>query len=399
MTTSIVILTHNQLPLTCKCLESIREHTQDYELIVVDNGSTDGTVTYLKTQTDVIVHENKENLGFAKGCNQGIELSKGENILFLNNDTIVTEHWLDNMLRVLYENDRVGMVGPVTNYSSGHQIIPVTYTQLDEIDAFARNHCEENAGCYTDVRRLVGFCLLARRSLLEEIGYFDERYGLGNYEDDDLCLRALHAGYLLRVVNDSFIHHIGHATMHNLQDLNLAMLLQRNKEQATEKWGNDIHQLIYKLETSISLCMITHNAESTLSDSLDSIVDEVDEIVVIDLGSTDDTVTIAKGYTSQVFSFVCREDQVGPYRYAFEQATKEYVVWLQQGEVFHSEIVKKLSSLKFSLDGSQDVAVLLDDGAGLSEGKKVEGTYAPQWHCLFRRAAGFPNPDVLREGV
>ncbi|OAB35269.1 hypothetical protein PMSD_13130 [Paenibacillus macquariensis subsp. defensor] len=399
MTTSIVILTHNQLPLTYKCLQSIREHTQDYELIVVDNGSTDGTVNYLHMQHDVIVHENKENLGFAKGCNQGIELSKGENILFLNNDTIVTEHWLDNMLRVLYENDRVGMVGPVTNYSSGHQIIPVTYTQLDEIDTFSKRHCEENAGCYTDVRRLVGFCLLARRSLLDEIGHFDERYGLGNYEDDDLCLRALHAGYLLRVVNDSFIHHIGHATMHNLQDLNLAMLLQRNKERATEKWGNDIHQLIYKLETTISLCMITLNAESTLSDSLDSIVDEVDEIVVIDLGSTDNTVEIARNYTSNVFSTTGQEDHVGPYRYAFERATKEYVIWLQQGDIFDVEIIRKLSGLKFSMDGSQDIIALSDDGAGYSELANFEGTYAPKGHFLFRRAAGFSIPDALREGV
>src|SRR5690242_14052768 len=103
MTTSIVILTHNQLPLTEKCLDSIRQHTNDYELIVVDNGSSDGTVAYLKSQTDAIVHENEENLGFAKGCNQGIALATGENILFLNNDTVVTMHWLENMLRVLYE--------------------------------------------------------------------------------------------------------------------------------------------------------------------------------------------------------------------------------------------------------------------------------------------------------
>jgi GT2 family glycosyltransferase len=379
--TSIVILTHNQLPLTDKCLQSIRQHTQDYELIVVDNGSTDGTVEYLSKQSDVIVHENKENLGFAKGCNQGIELSKGENILFLNNDTIVTEHWLENMLFVLYENERVGMVGPVTNYSSGHQCIPVTYSELSGLEKFARLHCQENAGCYTDVRRLVGFCLLAKRSLLDEIGSFDERFGLGNYEDDDLCLRALRAGFLLRVVNDSFIHHIGHATMNNLQEFNLAMLLHQNRQKAAEKWGDDIHQHIYKPEITVSLCMITRNAEETLRQSLVSIIDDVDEIIIIDMGSSDDTVEIAKNYTTHVFSFTGRDDPLGSRRYAFEQATKEYVIWLQQGEIFDSKMIRKLSGLKFSMDGSPDMVTLSDDVV------------------MFRRDAGFRWQDEFLEGV
>lgn len=395
MVTSIVILTHNQLPLTDKCLQSIRQHTKDYELIVVDNGSTDGTVAYLHRQSDVIVHENKENLGFATGCNQGFELSKGDNILFLNNDTIVTEHWLENMLRVLYENERVGMVGPVTNYSSGHQCIPVDYSDLDGLEAFARNHCEENEGCYTEVRRLVGFCLLAKRHVLEEIGCFDERFGLGNYEDDDLCLRALRSGYLLRVVNDSFIHHIGHATMHNLQELNLSLLLNQNRQKALDKWGNDIHQLIYKPEITISLCMVTKNAEQTLGGSLASITDEVDEIVIIDLGSSDQTVEIAKNYTPHVYSFTDQDDPSSPYRYAFEQATQEYIVWLQQGEMFDTDIIRKLSSLKFSLAGNEDTVALSDDGVGLSKPDPLEGTFEPKRHEMFRRAAGFRMPDDL----
>lgn len=203
-----MILTHNQLDLTIQCLDSIRKHTKDYEIIVIDNGSSDGTVAYLEMNTDLTVVINKENLGFARGCNQGIELSKGDNILFLNNDTIVTEHWLENLMRVLYENERVGMVGPVTNRSSGHQCIPVSYSDISGLDEFARLHCQENAGCYMEVRRLIGFCLLVKRKVLDEIGVFDERFGLDNYEDDDLCLRVLRAGYSLRVIYDSFIQNI-----------------------------------------------------------------------------------------------------------------------------------------------------------------------------------------------
>ncbi|MEK8128928.1 glycosyltransferase family 2 protein [Paenibacillus filicis] len=385
MTTSIVILTHNELPLTDKCLQSIRQHTHDYELIVVDNGSTDGTVAYLRKQPDIIVHENQENLGFAAGCNQGLGLSHGENILFLNNDTIVTAYWLENMLRVLYEDKRVGMVGPVTNYSSGHQMVPVTYSRLGELEIFARRHVQENEGCYTDVRRLVGFCLLAKRSVLEEIGGFDERFGLGNYEDDDLCLRALRAGYVLRVVQDAFIHHFGHATIRNLQDFDLTKLLDQNRKKASEKWGQDIHQLIYKPAVTISVCMITRDASLTLKRSLDSIAGHADEMIIVDTGSSDDTVELAKTYTSHVYIHSGKGEPSDSYLYAFEQATGEYIVWMRQDEVLDNKTIKRLSSLKLSIDGSEDSVALSDH-----HGKKAS---------MYRRAAGFRMPDQWGEGV
>ena len=90
--TSIVILTYNKLNYTKKCIESIRKYTckESYEIIVVDNASTDGTIEWLKTQSDIITIFNKENLGFPKGCNQGIEIAQGSEILLLNNDVIVT---------------------------------------------------------------------------------------------------------------------------------------------------------------------------------------------------------------------------------------------------------------------------------------------------------------------
>lgn len=246
MKTSIVILTHNQLAMTIGCLESIRRHTpEEHEIIIIDNGSTDGTQGYARLQPDVILHENEENLGFAKGCNQGIELATGDNVLFLNNDTIMTKDWLKNMLQALYSSEHIGMVGPVTNYSSGHQRIPVSYSDLAGLDAFSQSHVEAHAGSKLSVRRLVGFCLLAKRSVLDEIGGFDERFGLGNYEDDDLCLRAIRQGYGLYVALDSFIHHYGHATMNQLRSDSLHTLLQENSKKATEKWGNNIHELIY----------------------------------------------------------------------------------------------------------------------------------------------------------
>lgn len=107
--TSIILLTYNQLDYTKLCIESIRKFTPkgQYEIIVVDNNSNDGTVEYLKAQEDLRVIYNDYNAGFPKGCNQGIEISKGESILLLNNDTIVTPNWLNNLDSVLYSSDDI----------------------------------------------------------------------------------------------------------------------------------------------------------------------------------------------------------------------------------------------------------------------------------------------------
>lgn len=115
-------------------------------------------------------------------------------MVFINNDTVVIDNWLRNMIRVLYSHEGVGMVGPVTNFVSGVQQIPVTYENLLGLDQFASKYCQENKGSHEQVQKLVGFCLLTKKALFDEIGGFDERFGLGNYEADDLCLRMLNKG-------------------------------------------------------------------------------------------------------------------------------------------------------------------------------------------------------------
>ncbi len=102
MKTSIIILTHNKLEYTKQCIESIRRYTKQgsYEIVVVDNHSTDGTVEWLRQQYDIQTIFNNHNLGFPKGYNQGIEIATEDNILLLNNDTVVTQNWLDIIFRI-----------------------------------------------------------------------------------------------------------------------------------------------------------------------------------------------------------------------------------------------------------------------------------------------------------
>ncbi|MCB7155771.1 glycosyltransferase [Bacillus stercoris] len=246
MKTSIIVLTYNQLALTKQCLESIWKHTNhnSIEIIVVDNGSHDGTRDYLKKMSSIKTIFNEANEGFAKGCNQGLENALGDNILFLNNDTIVTNQWLEPMIKLLYQDEKTGMVGPVSNYVSGAQQIPVDYTSIEEIEHFSQGYCRQHQGESKAALRLVGFCLLAKKEVLDKIGGFDERFEGGSFEDDDLCLRALQAGYQLKIALDSFVHHHGHATFSGNSDLSISRLYQVNRQTFIDKWKRDVTAFI-----------------------------------------------------------------------------------------------------------------------------------------------------------
>ncbi|WP_420482349.1 glycosyltransferase [Bacillus subtilis] len=242
MKTSIIVLTYNQLALTKQCLESIWKHTNNdcIEVIVIDNGSHDGTRDYLKQITSIKAIFNKTNEGFAKACNQGLEVASGDNILFLNNDTVVTNQWLEPMIKLLYQDDKIGMVGPVSNYVSGPQQVPVNYTNVEEIEDFSRLYCLQQQGRSKAVLRLVGFCLLVKKKVLDQVGGFDERFVGGSFEDDDLSLRVLQAGYQLKIALDSFVHHHGHATFTGNPDLSISQLYEENPQRFIDKWKVDI---------------------------------------------------------------------------------------------------------------------------------------------------------------
>ena len=136
--TSIVILTHNQVEFTRQCLNSIRLYTDEpVELIVVDNGSTDGTVDYLRSLPNVRLIANETNRGFPAAANQGMAVATGKQVLLLNNDVVVTTGWLGRMLRAFRSDEKVGLVGPRSNYVSGPQQIEVRYDGIAELDGFA----------------------------------------------------------------------------------------------------------------------------------------------------------------------------------------------------------------------------------------------------------------------
>ena len=245
--TSIIILTFNELEYTRACVESIYRHTPEpFELIFVDNGSTDGTRDYLAT-LDALCIFNDRNMGFGGGCNQGIAAARGERILLLNNDTVVTPGWLDAMHRALDSDPTRGIVGPRSNRIIGvQQLDSVSYDEesLDGLDAFAREHTRTHADQGRSFSRLIGFCMLMRREVVTEIGGFDVGFELGNFEDDDVCLRAGVAGWSCWICDDSFVHHFGSRTFIGA-GISHSASMQSNGRRFAAKWGITISNNSY----------------------------------------------------------------------------------------------------------------------------------------------------------
>jgi GT2 family glycosyltransferase len=238
MKTSIIVLTYNKLEFTQQCIESVRTFTSpsSYELIVVDNASSDGTIAWLRNQADIRLISNAENRGFPAGCNQGIAAAGGDNILLLNNDTVVTPNWLDNLVTCLYSSERVGAVGPVTNYASYYQAIRVGYQTIAEMHSFAKAYNKSDPRRWEERIKLIGFCMLIRRSVIDEIGLLDEQFSPGHFEDDDYSLRIRRAGYRLFLCVDTFIHHYGSVSFRDDREGQIA-LSEVNARKFEAKWG------------------------------------------------------------------------------------------------------------------------------------------------------------------
>lgn len=241
--TSIIVPVCNGLAYTRQCLESVFARTPEpFELIVIDNGSSDGTPSYLRelqaSYEGIRVIRNEENLGFAVAVNQGISSASGNYIVLLNNDTVVTKGWLSRLLAALTIDEETGLAGPVSNYVAGSQMVQdASYgTDLREMERYAGWRAIEFAGKLQETNRVIFFCTAIKRAVIDKIGGLDLRFHNGNFEDDDFCLRARIAGFRIQICEDVFIHHYGSQTFKE-NKLNYTALMEENWERFKAKWG------------------------------------------------------------------------------------------------------------------------------------------------------------------
>jgi len=242
---SIVMLSWNAPQFTELAVASIREHTRmPYEIIVIDNGSGPETLARLAALNDVRIIYNAKNTGFAFGCNQGIAAARGTHVVLLNNDVIVSAGWLEALVDVQRRHPTVGLSAPCSNHVGGIQQVPdVPYRNIAAMHAFAALRSIRLRGRSQRVARAVGFCMCIDRRVIDEIGGLDPRYGLGSFEDDDLCLRVRAAGYDIAICSDSFIHHFGEASF-RANKLDASAMFFRNKTIFEQRWGTVVNPVV-----------------------------------------------------------------------------------------------------------------------------------------------------------
>lgn len=239
---SIIVLCYNGLEETTRpCLDSLIKNTpkDSYELIIVDNASHDGTADYLQTfarqHAHVRIQLNDRNKGYSGGNNDGLRLAQGEHVVLLNNDTLVPDGWLDRLLGLFREQPDIGLIGPVTNSAGNEQCITLDGLSEQNYEQRSQAYINRQRGVWFPTDRLGFFCVAMRRNLLDNIGYLDENFGLGMFEDDDYCLRTKKAGFTLAVVEDCFIYHKGSVSFKKLTDKNYRELFEKNKTYFREK--------------------------------------------------------------------------------------------------------------------------------------------------------------------
>jgi GT2 family glycosyltransferase len=219
---TIIILTWNGLAYTKHCLETLRGRTvfPDYEIVVVDNGSRDGTVEYLRTICGLRLFENSDNLGFVKGNNRALAECDGESdIVLLNNDTqIIQPDWLSRLQATAYSAPEIGIVGARLRRPDGMLQHAGTYMPIEtfwgqQIGAREKDINQFNADA--EVEGVVFACAYIKREVYERVGPLDEDY-FSYFEDSDYCLKARSHGFKIVCCGSvTVIHHENTSTKVN----------------------------------------------------------------------------------------------------------------------------------------------------------------------------------------
>ena len=211
---SIIIPVFNNLSLTSQCLKSIRENTDaPHEIMVVNNGSSDGTGDYLlrmEAADSIRVITNRTNLGFARASNQGAQAARGEYLVFLNNDTIVKPGWLEELADCARKDEKIGVVGAKLLYPddtiqhagvvfSDDQLVHHIYQHFDPDHPAVNKEREFQA--------VTAACMLVKKDLFFEADGFDEIFRNG-LEDVDLCFKLRQQGYKVIYNPRAAVYHL-----------------------------------------------------------------------------------------------------------------------------------------------------------------------------------------------
>jgi GT2 family glycosyltransferase len=213
-TCDIVMPVYNGLTYAAEAIASLIDATDGvgYRLIIVDDASDAFTSAFLEQvarQHDrVTLIRNPENLGFVQSCIRGYEASDAPYLLLLNSDVVVTPGWLERLLACAAADERIASVNPLTNHAA-HLTVPMfpgaNFVGMNALLSDRAPRC-------SDVVTGEGFCMLLRRSVLQQEGFFDPVFGRGYCEESDLCMRLTTRGYRTVVAENVYVYHRGSGT-------------------------------------------------------------------------------------------------------------------------------------------------------------------------------------------
>lgn len=241
---SVIVVSYNQWPLTERCLASLNENSDaaHLEIIVVDNGSRDETPARLQAwrdqrPTDRHAILNEENRGFACAVNQGLRCARGDFLVILNNDTIVSPGWARGLRRHLQRDPTIGLICPITNNIGNEAQVALPGSSPPEVFRSALAYSLERSGDTFGLTIAAFFCVMLPRGVWERIGELDERFFPGFFEDDDYCLRVRGAGWRIACAEDVFVYHELSASFSREGASRRQEIFERNKRLFEEKWG------------------------------------------------------------------------------------------------------------------------------------------------------------------
>ena len=212
----LIVINYNSRRYLPGCLESLKKNSgsaTDYRIWVVDNGSTDRSVSYLRTLPRISVIYNSKNTGYGAACNLGIQAGTGECIFLLNSDIVVNPGWLEPLIRILKSSPRVAVAGPKLINSRGFIMGAgvVGSNARPVIRGWGEPDGPEKYHQAMEVLSVCGACMGIKRALLSGLGLFDEHY-FHYFEETDYCYNARFHGYKVMYCPESKVIHHGHGS-------------------------------------------------------------------------------------------------------------------------------------------------------------------------------------------
>lgn len=239
---SIVVLAYNHLDYTRQCIESIYRYTShiDFELITINNGSSDGTEEYFNSLPNKKKISFQENIGVCKAFNYGFRIAEGKYTMNVSNDVVVTAHWLDNLLICLESDPKIGMVVPICDASCNYQQINLPFQTMEEMQQVAERYNVSNPDLWEERLKMTVYAAIFRTEIQKALGGFDEDFNPGCYDDDAICFSIRRMGYKTILAKDTFVHHFGSHTF-NAEYTKDEKLAVRNKRLFFGKFGVDAY--------------------------------------------------------------------------------------------------------------------------------------------------------------